>query len=532
MEPMIAALLRPDAYDPAVERVELLQTHISWILLAGPFAYKIKKPVNLGFVDFATAERRRWFCSEELRLNRRLAPDLYIDLAPVHGPADRASFHGDGPVLEVAVRMHRFPPGSLLSDRLGDGELPVSLFDRLADDLAAFHAAAAVAPPETSFGDPETVGRPAFANLEVLADCAGPGAGAQLSALRDWTESEHRRLLAVFAERRVEGRVRECHGDLHLGNMALHHGRIVVFDCLEFSPSLRWIDVVSDMAFLAMDLQQRGHRCLAVRVLNRWLEHGGDYTGLLTWRWYVVYRALVRAKVTALRMAQADLDPGERRQLPVRLAAYLAFAGAVTRHDRPALLITHGVSGSGKSHLAQRLTSHLGWIHLRSDVERKRLFGLWGSRAGALLEGDPYRPEVTRALYHERLRDCATAILAAGFSLIVDATFLLREQRRSMEELAGSLGARYMILDVHCPEALARRRIEARLRAAADPSDADGAVLEGQLAGREPLSSEEGRCRLEVDGGIEDSGADDGGTQEELGFAAVVASLEETLASL
>ncbi|MCP9933180.1 AAA family ATPase [Cyanobium sp. Candia 9D4] len=494
---MIAALLDPGAYDHPVERVECLETHISWVLLTGTIAYKIKKPVNLGFVDFSTPERRRWFCQEELRLNRRLAPDLYLGLSPIHGPPERARLHGSGPPLELAVRMRQFPQSALLGAVLARGGLSADQLERLADDLAAFHALAAVAGPEQDDGAPELVKAPAVANLEVLeagADAATP----EVAALRQWTEESYEALRPTFVLRRSQGRIRECHGDLHLGNLLLEGGQIRVFDCLEFSPELRWIDVFSDLAFLVMDLEHHDRPDLGAVLLNRWLGRCGDWGGLLTWRWYRVYRSLVRAKVCALRLRQPDLDVGTVQQLQGDLERYLLGARRATAVPAPALVITHGVSGSGKSHRARQLCRRQGWIQLSSDVERKRLFCAWGQGESPPLQGDPYRSEVSDGLYGQHLPEQADRILTAGYAVVVDATFLGRDQRRRMEELARRCGVPFLILDCHCTLEQARRRIEERRQRGSDPSDADAAVLEAQLRSREPLEEGERRHALEV----------------------------------
>jgi aminoglycoside phosphotransferase family enzyme/predicted kinase len=497
MDPLITALLRPEAHEPPEQAVELLQTHISWILLAGDRAYKIKKPVNLGFVDFSSPERRAWYCAEELRLNRRLAPDLYLAVVPVHGPLAEARFHGDGPVIEMALMMRRFPQSSLLSAALARGALPPQAFLALASRLAAFHARAAVAAPEDPWGEPEAVRRPAFANLQVLEEQQPEAAEPDselLAPLRRWTEAEALRLEPLFRLRKATGRVRECHGDLHLGNMALLEGRIEVFDCLEFSPELRWIDVISDLAFLAMDLQQRGLEASAKLLLAGWLEASGDYGGLALWPWYCVYRALVRAKVAALRLAQADLTAAEAGELRGSLRAYLRWAGQRIQPRRGSLVITHGVSGSGKSHWARQLAQRPGWLQLRSDVERKRRFGLWGEPQEVLAPPDPapmYSSEVSRWLYRERLLACSEAALAAGFDVVVDATFLLRSDRLAYRDLARHLGARFAVLVCSCSEAEARCRLDSRRLQGGDPSDADAAVLAQQLAVIEPINDEE-----------------------------------------
>jgi predicted kinase len=293
-------------------------------------------------------------------------------------------------------------------------------------------------------------------------------------------------------ERKAAGQVRECHGDLHLGNLVFHDGRLQPFDCLEFSPQLRWIDIISDIAFLAMDLQHRGRADLAAVVLNRWLEHGGEFSGLMTWRWYLTYRALVRAKVTALRLTSGELTGERRSRLETCLLGYLDLARSVTERHRPTLVITHGVSGSGKTCRARQLIRKGGWwIHLRSDVERLRRFGRWPGGPVDPMQGDPYRPEVTEALYHEWLPAKAGTALAAGFSVVVDATFLRRDHRVVMAELARRTGAGFAILDCPVSESLARRRIRRRLAAGTDASEADVSVLQRQLRNQEHLTGEE-----------------------------------------
>lgn len=502
MEPLIAALLRPEAFDHPVQKLELLQTHISWILLTGTYAYKIKKPVDLGFVDFTTLAKRRHFCQEELRLNRRLAPDLYLEVVEIHGPASRASLLGDSEVIEVAVRMRQFQQRDLLPAVLrrhpGDPSLPQRI-EELATRLALFHASAQRSRPAAGGSQARSgarVRQPAQANLAVLERlCA---ADRRLPMLRGWCEAEGRRLEPLFEARQRLGHVRECHGDLHLGNLVLDQGRITVFDCLEFNPDLRWIDVISDIAFLAMDLGRARRADLAARLLSRWLEHSGDYAGLRLWRWYVAYRALVRAKVTALRLADpAGADQAQRRHWRSDRRAYLSLAAAATRPAAPLLLITHGLSGSGKSFWAQLLAQQLGWIHIRSDVERLRLFGRWGEPVAEPLRGDAYRDEVTTLLYGRHLLACCDAVLEAGLSLVCDATFLQHQQRQRYRQLAQQRGARFAILACRCAPELARERIVARRGLGLDPSEADPEVLERQRLRIEPLRLEE--CRLAVD---------------------------------
>lgn len=492
--PVVASLLRPQAYPHPVERVELLETHISWIFLTGTYAYKLKKPVNLGFLDFSTPGRREHFCREELRLNRRLSGDLYDDVIPLHGPPQRASFCGDGPVIDHAVRMRQFPQCALLPAVLARGELGDALIDQLADDLARFQAEAAVAPLGGPRGTAEAVRAPVLANFAALERCpqlAGQaGTPARLARLRHWAEGEWERLRGRFGERLAQGWVREGHGDLHLGNLVLHQGRIVPFDCLEFSAGLRWIDGISEIAFLVMDLQEHGQPRLGQRLLNRWLEQSGDWGGMDLWRWYACYRALVRAKVAAL---QAD----------GALHTYVELAERLIARGSPLLAITTGVSGLGKSRCSLAVAERLGWIRLRSDVERKRAFGLWGIPQRAQRLGDPYAPAVREELFGERLPALADQLIRAGFPVVVDATFLRRTDRRRMALLAAALGAVFLILAPQGGPAVARARIRQRRLSGGDPSDADEDVLERQLMAAEPLGADEVGCSLALEADLD-----------------------------
>jgi len=497
---MIASLLRPDAYDHPVQQVQLLETHISWILLTGSFAYKLRKPLNLGFVDQSTPERRRHGAEEELRLNRRLCPDLYLGLRPVYGPVEQASLRPrpGAAVIDVAVQMQQFDQADLLSHRLAGGSLPPVAWHAFADRLARFHGQAAVAAAADPWGDPARVLAPALANLEVLA--ALPAPPPQLPSLQRWTAAEHGRLQPLLEQRRRQGRVREGHGDLHLGNLVWRHERIEAFDCLEFSEALRWIDVISDVAFLAMDLCHQGHPRTAASLLNHWLLRSGDHLGLATWRWYAAYRALVRAKVSGLRLMQMAADAPGHGAVAAAVGAYTGLAEALAGAPVGPLLISHGVSGTGKSWLSAGLCERLGWIHLRADGERRRLFGDWGELShGAPRRGDPYSPAVTEELYLQLLPALATAVVQAGFGVIVDATFLRAHHRRRLADVAAATGSPFLILDLQGMAAGAAGRIAERRLVGTDPSQADERVLASQLDRIEPLSATEQRWRVGVE---------------------------------
>jgi uncharacterized protein len=490
-------LLRPEAWDDPVDRVELHETHISWVFLVGEYAYKLKKPVDFGFINFTTPDLRRHFCEEEVRLNRVFAPELYLGVVPVYGPEDRPSLRGTGEPLDHLVKMQRFPQSAVLAEAVARGDVREAHWDRFAEDLARLHSAAASAEVSSPFGTPDLVRAHQTANLVALEKWLTP---AEVSELRDWTNHEFGRTHFVMERRRQEGHIRECHGDLHLGNLLLRKDRIVPFDCLEFSPELRWLDPVDELAFLAMDLEERNQHAAAVRVRNGWLETTGDYEGLAVWKWYVTYRALVRAKVAALRAEQlAEHDPARESSLR-ELHQYVATARRVHQPRRCGLILTRGLSGSGKSFLAGKLAVQLDAVRVRSDVERKRLFGLWGEPKTAAISGDLYSAEVSQKLYRAILPRLARAVLSAGFSVIVDATFLRKWQRAALEDFARECGVPLLTIDVRVPDSVARERIVARKVVGLDPSDADLKVFENQLLTQEPLTDRELSNAVVVDG--------------------------------
>ncbi|HSM21442.1 MAG TPA: AAA family ATPase [Rubrivivax sp.] len=469
----------------------VVETHVSWVLLDGKHAWKIKKPVKLPFLDFSELATRARLCLEELRLNRRLAPALYLDVVAIHGMPAAPRLQGDGPAIEYALRMHEFPPGALLSEQLAAGTLQPEHLDRLAVRLAAFHAGADVAGPDSPWGTPETVAGDSMRALDGLA--LHGAAAADCDALRTWLQAQAARLRPVWQERRRAGRVREGHGDLHLANAVLLEGEVTAFDCLEFDPALRWTDVFSDIAFLAMDLLAHGRGDLAYRFLNAWLDESGDHAGLPVLRWYLVYRALVRALVARIRSGQGGAAGGPD---------HLALALRLATDGDARLLITHGVSGSGKSWVAQRLLQQAQAIRLRSDVERKRLFGLHALDDSArLVPGGIYGPGATQRTY-ARLRELAALALAAGERVMVDAAFLRRDERDDFRRLARELGVPLTLLHCQAPQELLRERVRSRGERADDASEADLAVLDGQLDWAEPLAAEEEDAAITVDTGV------------------------------
>jgi uncharacterized protein len=492
---LIAGLRYPSAYPHAVDTIEHIETHISHVLLAGEYAYKFKKPLNLGFLDFSTLERRRHCCEEELRLNRRLAPDLYLGVVTVNGTLDTPHIGGSGPILEYSVWMQRFPQSALLDRQ----PVTAELMTRLAERIAGFHADIPVAPPASGFGAPARVLEPMLENLtQIRARVDSPEDLARLATLESWIRTRFEALTPVIEQRRAEGFVRECHGDMHRGNIAFVDDQIQIFDAIEFNPNLRWIDTASEIAFLVMDLEQEGERGAAQRFLNRYLELSGDYGALALLDFYKVYRALVRAKVLVIRAGQCDLEPDE---LGIRrdFERYLKLANSYTKNRQRSLVIACGLPGSGKSRLSYQLRETLPLIHLRSDIERKRLFGLGElARTTSSIDRGIYFPRATDWTY-ERLHRLADGVLASGYDVLVDATFIARQRRERFAALARRHRAGFAILSLEAPIEILRERVARRLARGGDVSEADLSVLECQYRSRQALSELERRRALVID---------------------------------
>jgi hypothetical protein len=529
MPPLIRMLLDPALTPLGSPRVGLVETHASWVLLAGEFAWKIKKPIVLPFLDYGTVEKRRACCAEELRLNRRFAPQLYLGMVEFDG--------------EPAVKMRRFDEAARLDHVCKRGMLTPAHLSGLAATLARFHAAAAVAPADSRFGTAAAALAPALENIAELRTLTRGLLSSELDALAAWTRREHQRLEPAFAARKANERVRECHGDLHLGNMVLLGEEVVLFDCIEFNDDFRWIDVASEIAFALVDLLDHQQPGLACWLLNEWLAETGDFTALQVLRYYMAYRALVRAKVAAIRACQQDgPHPVQAADCP-EVRDYLALAQLITvpsgDHSQrrgphavgaerprvgcatpdsevaaaaststvasplagpllhapasPTLSITHGLAGCGKTTASSaRLLAdpQAATIRLRSDVERKRLYGLAAqSASGSPLDGGIYTPEAHARTY-ARLAELAASVLAEGWSVIVDAAFLRRDERDAFHALAQRHGAAFAIIAPQAAPAELARRIEAR-RARGDASEATLEVLERQRSYLEPLGADE-----------------------------------------
>lgn len=491
--PLVTGLLQPAAYPHrVVEPIRVAETHISWVFLTGDYAYKVKKPVRLSFLDYSTLTRRREFCDEELRLNRRLAPGLYLGVSRIGGSAQQPRVDAEGPAIEYAVRMRQFSPQEELVALLETHGVEEEDLAALGAVIAEFHRDAAGTPAGTAFGAPAIVHRVTLDNFDELRTLPEAASWAErIDALESRLTALHATLSSFMTERRATRFVREGHGDLHCGNVVRWQGRLAPFDGIEFDPKLRFVDVVNDIAFLTMDLAERGHGEFRRAVLQAWAETLGDWPGLRLLPYYETYRALVRAKVAALRARQLPDDAAHRAEAVTDSLRYLDWAEHRLRPRRPALIVTCGLSGSGKTWLAQRLRGPLGTLHVRSDVERKRLAGLRADAdSRSPTDAGIYTLEFNERTY-ARLLDCAAAALAAGEPMIVDAAFLRRAERLRFLALAEELAVPFAIVHCTAPDAILRERVAARSAARSDASEAGLEVLARQPGYWEPFDEPE-----------------------------------------
>ncbi len=522
---LITALSDPNNYPHPVSEIRVIETHISWVILTGEIAYKIKKPVNFGFLDFTSLESRKHYCYEELRLNQRLAPDIYQEVIGIFGtPAEPTLAHleltipepvTEATVLQIddaiesdassapstqsqpspepfeyAVRMRQFDDALRLDRLLQKNKLTTAHIDALSQQIADFHLVVPHASNDGPWGETDTV-------WQVVSDNFAH-AGEQLDALDDWMElqqlayqisQQFRSLSSKIEQRKREGHIRECHGDLHLANTTLLDNQVRLFDCIEFNLEFRWIDSICDLAFLLMDLEANQQQLFSHRCLNRYLEITGDYDGTQLLNFYKGYRAMVRAKVAVIG-ARRDIDEYRR---------YIKLALSYANKPSPVLFLMHGVSGSGKSYLSQQLLECSGAIRIRSDVERKRLhreFSLKGEKL------ELYGNEMNVHTFNH-LKVLTKKLLKAGETVIVDATFIRERTRNNYFKMANKLGIEIRIIACRCDQEVMKQRLEQRQQEGADPSDADVRIMLQQLEGKQSLKDEELAYSYRIDTGAD-----------------------------
>lgn len=494
---LIGCLYQQLAKKYGVENCELIETHISWVILTGQLVYKIKKSINLGFLDFSSLEKRHFFCDEELRLNRRLAPEIYRAVVTISGSHDYPVLQGSGQIIEYALEMQQFPQSAQLDRMLENNQLTDRHMQQFAQIIARFHGHTDIAPAVSEFGDPDHVWAPMAENFKQIRQHYPASEHTQLLAeLEQWSTDIFSSLREFLLERKRTGFIRECHGDMHLRNLAWVNEKPIVFDCIEFNENFRWIDVISEVGFLVMDLHDRGQPRLAQIFLNTYLEFTGDYAGLRIMAFYLVYRALVRAKVCAIRMAQSGLAISMQQAINQEFVSYLHLAHNYTLTPTPQLFITCGFSASGKSAISKLLTEHDNVIRIRSDIERKRLAGISAAQSAQAEFGEKiYSPDFSDRTYRY-LGSLCEQLLEANYTVVVDAAFLQLQQRKLFLDIARQRKISFRIIHTVAENNVLRRRIQDR---ESDVSDADLNILEQQLLDGLPFAEYEQEFLLTID---------------------------------
>jgi len=492
---LVDSLMKPAAFDHSVSSVELIETHISWLILTDDYVYKLKKPIVLDFLDFGDLEQRKFYCDEEIRLNKPWAPDIYLDVVSVSLDNGQARFSASGTPVDYAVRMRRFDQEMRLDAQLEQGKLLATDMQELARNIAARHAGAEHV--EESHRDRFVSKTKEFIwdNFVALEDSIDE---AQLELLRTWTAAELEKLDTLLWQRFDSGFVRDCHGDLHLANLVRLPGGITTFDCIEFNADLRRIDVVCDIAFLIMDLVERQRHDLAAQFLNSYLECTGDYAGVKLLSLYFVYRCLVRAKVAVILSQQRETDGDVAADL-TDAHQYCDMALRQIARQNPLLVVMSGLSGSGKTWVAEQLMVAMPAVRIRSDIERKRIVGLGELEDSASDIGQGIYTEQSNRDVYGRLFDLAGTILESGHNVILDAAFLSAADRADALRIAADGGNPAAILEVRAPREIMRQRIQLRESCAEDASEAGLDVLEHQTETAEPLTDREKKLAITFD---------------------------------
>lgn len=501
LPPAVAALLAADTYPQRPASLTLKQTHISYVVLADGDVYKIKKPVKFAFLDFSTLPLRRHFCHEEVRLNRRLAPDMYLGVVGLVRRGGRCAIGAadDPEAFEYAVHMRRLPEERTLDRLLAAGSVSTAMIERIAERLAAFHASAASGPEIASCGDPEAVwavmtgnytATNAYRNVTIAA--------SDDDAVQTFAARFLHRHDAVLRRRQAEGRIRDCHGDLHVEHVCFADA-LVIFDCIEFNPRLRYCDVASEVAFLAMDLDAHGAPELARQFVAHYATLAGDPGVHELLPFYMCHRAYIRGQVDSMKATQKEVGEDERGAARTSAELHFALAYRYTWAPTPALVVIAGLSGTGKSTIAASLSERTGWVHLNSDRTRKQLAGMdpTARPAPGAETAHLYSPDFSARTYRA-LFDAAASALAAGRGVVVDATFVRRVDRDSARELARRHGVPVLFIECRCTDAEVRRRIAARIRDDRDASDATWAVYRDQHRHADPFADDERQSLLPV----------------------------------
>jgi len=500
---LVESMLQPGFYPHRPEAVELVQTHISFVFLAGDEVFKVKKPVDFGFLDFTTLEKRKFYCGEEVRLNLRLAPGFYLGVAEIREDAGGLSLAGDGPVVEYAVRMRRLPQDRMLKGLLREGALDISVMDAVARKVADFHAAAETGGRIDEIGGIDTIRHNHEENFDQTDRYRGVTVpDRQWAFVRDFVSRFLERNGALLERRVAEHRIRDCHGDLHLEHICLAD-EIVIFDCIEFNERFRFEDVAAEVAFLAMDLDYNGYPDWAEAFVGAYIRHSGDGDVRTLLNFYRCYYAFVRGKVVSFRLDDRAIGEEGRREAREMAEHYFDWAYTyAARPERPVLILMAGLMGTGKSVVARQIAPRLGARIIQMDALRKELAGLAAGEKHPRAFGEGlYSAEVSRRTYEAALERAAEEI-RAGRPVILDGSYKRREERLRALAAARGLGADFFVLECRCDEPTIRQRLDNRQSEPGEPSDGRWEIYRQQQADFDAILELPGESRGIVETGV------------------------------
>ncbi|UCE97328.1 MAG: AAA family ATPase [Dehalococcoidia bacterium] len=459
---MIQALIKPEAYPEPTEGIELEQTQMSFVFLTDNYAYKVKKPVNLGYLDYTTLEKRRHFCYREVELNKRLCSNAYLGVVTINRQRDNYSICGAGEVMEYAVKMRRLPHQLMMDWLLKSGSVSIKMISRLADKIVTFHRQAETSGEINAFGSIDTIIQNTEENYSQTENYIGKTISSfQYQQIKEYSHSFIADNTALFNKRVKGNHIRDCHGDLHTAHVCFKNG-ICIYDCIEFNDRFRYGDVAAEVAFLAMDLDHHERADLSRIFVKEYMSksHDAELEKLLNF--YKCYRAYVRGKVASFKLDDAYITDDERVRTIQTAGSYFDLAYSYIK-SIPSLFITTGLVGSGKTALSQILAGRMGLVVLSSDVIRKRLAHIPQiERRFEEYDNGIYSPEFSRKTYDTML-DEAKNILAEGGSVIMDASFIKAGERQRAKALAEEMGAGFYILECRSDEETIRRRLSQRL---------------------------------------------------------------------
>ncbi|GAB4541035.1 MAG: bifunctional aminoglycoside phosphotransferase/ATP-binding protein [Pleurocapsa sp.] len=483
---LIAQMQQADFYPHAVsEPIELVQTHISYVFLTGEYAYKVKKAVNFGFLDFSDLDKRKHFLAEEIRLNQEIAPELYLEVLPITQEGDKFILDGAGEAVEYVGKMRQFPQDNLFSNLFERGELPIELMAKLGKIVAQFHSQAATNDYITSFGSVENIKAAFDENYQQTETYIGTvQTQQQYDETQAFTNNFFATQEALFKSRRDSHKIKECHGDLHLKNICLWQDKIQLFDRIEFNEPFRFVDVMYDVAFAVMDLEARGRKDFANAFLNTYLEQTGDWEGLPLLPLYLSRQAYVRAKVTSFLLGDPNIPDAVKQDAQKTAKEYYRQAWQYTQHQPGKITLMSGLSGSGKTTVATEMARQTGAIHIRSDAVRKHLAGIGLDETGG---NEIYTPEMNQKTY-DRLLELGLMAATAGFPVILDAKYDRVALRQPAIEAAKSHNLEVEIINCVAPTAVLRDRLNQR---SGDISDATADLIDAQVSASEDFTPDE-----------------------------------------